>query len=179
MTALFEAPATTHDGPCSDNTWNWVLAAPFRLHVCRVLDGTGLPWRALAGYAGVPDNVVRSLLGRPGRRRLRRLAPHYAAQLLGLDPDRVRRDLAQPGSPPWVRLWLETLTAHGWAARRIGAVAGLAPATVEGLRAGWPIEVSRHTELVLSAAVRAHDLDHIAHGREDRPLPAVDDARAA
>lgn len=154
----------------SEHTWNWVQAAPFRVHLRRVLESTGLPWRALAGYAGVPDNVVRSLLGRPERRPLQRLAPHYAARLLALDPARIRRDLAMPGSMEWARLWVDTLLADGWTVRRVAAVSGMSPAAVRSLRDGRSPRLSRHPELLLATAARAHDLD---------PLSLVELARAA
>lgn len=154
----------------SDDTWNWVQAAPFRVHLRRILDSTGLPWRAVAGYAGVPDNVIRSLLGRPQRRPLRRLAPHYAARILALDPARIRRDLAKPGSMPWARLWVDTLMAGGWTTRRVAAVSGMSPEAIAGLREDRTPRLARHPELLLATAARAHDLD---------PLTLVDLARAA
>ncbi|WP_425309818.1 hypothetical protein AADG42_13980 [Ammonicoccus fulvus] len=154
----------------TEDAWNWVQAAPFRVHVRRILDSTGLPWRAIAGYAGVPDNVVRSLLGRPERRRLQRLAPHYAARLLALDPARIRRDLALPGSLEWARLWVDTLMADGWSVRRVAAVCGMSPEAIRGLRDGRTQRLSRHPELLLATAARAHDLD---------PLTLVELARAA
>jgi hypothetical protein len=67
----------------------WVLAAPFRAHVRRVLEQTGLPWPVIALAGDLPPAVVRSLLfGRDGRHRTRLPAP-AARRLLALDADRL------------------------------------------------------------------------------------------
>lgn len=151
------------DNEQPDRDWSWVVAGPFRAHLRRILDETGLPWRVLAGYAHVPDNVVRALLGREGRPRLRRLAPHYAERLLRLDPAVIARDLAAPGSPVWARAAIRALLGAGWTPERIRIVAGLSRAQVTALSSGRSVpspaaQLSRRSELLLSAAVRAHGL---------------------
>lgn len=81
---------------------DWVLAAPFRAHARAVLLETGLPWRALALFAGVPPQVLRSLLfGAPRRQRRIRAADAVllwqvdATQVQHLASTPVRRDAVQ------------------------------------------------------------------------------------
>jgi len=79
----------------------WVLAAPFRAHVRRVLDQTGLPWPVIALATDLPPTLVRNLLfGRDGRHRTRLPAP-AARALLGLDAARLlgQRQLWVPAEP--------------------------------------------------------------------------------
>jgi len=67
----------------------WVLAAPFRAHVRRLLDQTGLPWPVVALATGLSPALIRNLLfGRDGRHRNRLPAP-AARALLALDADRL------------------------------------------------------------------------------------------
>lgn len=64
-------------------------AAPFRAHLDRLIDLTGLPWTELANHALVPPAVVHRLLfGRNGR-RVARIPPDYARRLLQLDERRL------------------------------------------------------------------------------------------
>ena len=67
----------------------WVLAAPFRAHVRRLLEQTGLPWPVVALAVGLPPTLVRNLIfGRDGRHRSRLPAP-AARRLLTLDAERL------------------------------------------------------------------------------------------
>lgn len=69
-------------------------AAPFRAHLDRLIDLTGLPWTELAGQARVPPAVVHRLLyGRNGR-CMSRIPRDYARRLLELD----ERGLRAPGA---------------------------------------------------------------------------------
>lgn len=64
-------------------------AAPFRAHLGRLIDLTGLPWTELARHALVPPAVVHRLLfGRNGR-LARRIPRDYARRLLELDEQRL------------------------------------------------------------------------------------------
>ncbi|PFG17574.1 hypothetical protein ATK74_2147 [Propionicimonas paludicola] len=66
-----------------------MLAAPFRAHVRRVLDQTGLPWPVIAGAGNLPPTLIRNLLfGRDGRHRTR-LPATAARALLALDAERL------------------------------------------------------------------------------------------
>ena len=66
-----------------------MLAAPFRAHVRRLLDQTGLPWPVIALAAGLPPALIRNLLfGRDGRHR-NRLPASAARRLLALDSERL------------------------------------------------------------------------------------------
>lgn len=66
---------------------SWVLAAPFRAHVRDLVEGTGLPWRAVAVALDVPSGVLKALMfPRPGTRRIRH---RDAAGLLAVTPDRL------------------------------------------------------------------------------------------
>lgn len=94
-------PVTSAALPGTDST-DWVLAAPFRAHARSILLDTGLPWRALALHAGVPPQVLRSLLFGSGRgqRRMRAVDALLlwqvdAAQVRALGTTPVRRDAVQ------------------------------------------------------------------------------------
>jgi hypothetical protein len=79
----------------------WVLAAPFRAHVRRLLEQTGLPWPVIALASDLSPTLVRNLLfGRDGRHRSRLPAP-AARQLLALDAERLlgERRLWVPAEP--------------------------------------------------------------------------------
>lgn len=66
-----------------------MLAAPFRAHVRRLLDQTGLPWPVIALAGGLPPVLIRNLLfGRDGRHRSR-LPASAARRLLALDAERL------------------------------------------------------------------------------------------
>lgn len=139
--------------------WSWVLAAPFRAHVESLLHRHALPWRALAGYADVPDSVVRALLGLGGRRRVRRIAPHYAHALMSIDDRRLAEDLdtAVPGS--WIAPSAQRLRDAGWPCSQIADTAAAPQRVIEALLSGRPVLATRRTELLLLAALRAHGLD--------------------
>lgn len=68
----------------------WVQAAPFRAHLQRLLDQTGLPWTALAAQALVPPAVVHRLLYGRGGRPMSRIPREYARRLFALDEGRLR-----------------------------------------------------------------------------------------
>lgn len=98
------------------NDFTWVQAAPFRAHLRRLLELTGLPWPVLAYQADVPASMVEHLLfGRNGRlptripvESARRLFALREATLLELrtcwvPADRTRADLVAllvQGCPP-------------------------------------------------------------------------------
>ncbi len=74
----------------------WVQAAPFRAHLQRLLDLTGVPWTTLAAEAIVPPAVVQRLLFGRGGRPLTRIPADCARRLLALD-ERSLRALARAG----------------------------------------------------------------------------------
>lgn len=150
--------------------WSWVVAAPFRAHVRRVLAVEPVPWRAFAGYARVPDNVVRGLLGL-GRRPLRRIAPHYAHALLDIDPRNFRADLVRPGEPAVAVAAARALVAAGWTVARISRAGSIAEPRLRALLHGEHLAITQRTALLLAAAARAHRI-----GPED--LDGIDAAAA-
>lgn len=153
--------------PCGDTSldvtdeaqdWSWVSAAPFRAHVRRVLTAEPIPWRAFAGYARVPDNVIRGLLGL-GRRPVRRIAPHYAHALLSIDSRNLRADLVRPVEPDTALLATRALLAAGWTVSRIARAGSLAEPRLRALLAGEDLAVTQRTALLLAAAARAYGVE--------------------
>lgn len=144
--------------PAPDIDWRWVTAAPFRAHLRHLLDETGLPWRVVAGEAGLPDRVVRSLLhGRAGR-PLRRIAPHYARRLLRLDASHLSAALRELTPVTAAHAAAHRLLGNGWSAAQIAAAAELTVPEVEALLLGRLNCVPRRVQVLLDAAVRAHGL---------------------
>lgn len=138
--------------------WSWVIAAPFRAHVRRVLTAEPVPWRAFAGYARVPDNVIRGLLGL-GRRPVRRIAPHYAHALLSIESRNLRADLVRPVEPDAAVAAARALLSAGWTVSRIARAGSLAESRLRALVAGEDLAITQHTALLLAAAARAHGFE--------------------
>ena len=138
--------------------WAWVDAAPFRAHVRHVLTIHPLPWRVLAGYARVPDSLVRALLG-IDRRPLRRIPPHYARALLAVDAGRLATDLNAWVETGQAAVAARTLQAAGWSVARIAHEGGFSPQAATTLLQGQAHFVTRHHMLALHAATRAHGLE--------------------
>lgn len=149
---------TTQEAVHPERDWSWVIAAPFRAHVRRVLTAEPMPWRAFAGYVRIPDSLMRGLLG-VGRRPLKRIPPHYAHALLCVDPTDLRADLVRPVEPGCALIAARTLLAAGWTVARIAREGCLAEARLVGLLNGDDLLITQRTGLLLSAAARAHGLD--------------------
>lgn len=144
--------------PVADIDWRWVTAAPFRAHLCHLVNETGLPWRVLAGEAALPDRVVRSLLhGRAGR-PLRRIAPHYARRLLRLDASTLSEALRELVPATASHADAHLLLGSGWSTTQIAAAAELTVPEAEALLLGVMSRVPRRVQALLGAAVRAHSL---------------------
>lgn len=143
--------------------WDWVLASPFRAHVRRLLTAEPLPWRALAGYAGVPDNVLRGLLGL-GRRPLHRIPPHCGHALFAVEATALRADLREPVAPGPALTAAEALLAAGWTVPQVAQAGLVAEARLDALLAGAELMIDRRTELCVTAAARAHGVEarHLA-----------------
>lgn len=147
-----------NDQPAHGDEWDWVLAAPFRAHVRRVLTEEPLPWRAFAGHALVPDNVVRRLLGLqvpPARR----IPPHYARALFGIDGEGLRKSLARVVAPDELAQAARTLHDAGWLLGDIARAGDLPEQHLAALLQGADWWVTHRNTLLLTAAVRAHGLE--------------------
>lgn len=142
--------------PATD--WRWVAAAPFRAHLRHLMSETQLPWRALAGHAGVPDRVVRGLLlGRAGR-PMRRIAPHYARRLLRLTPEQLQRSLQELIPSDQAQHAAHLLLGAGWSPRELMTVAEVTRPEIDALLMGQVSRVPRRVQTLLAAAARAHQL---------------------
>lgn len=176
MTALTLLPTIT----AAD--WRWVAAAPFRAHLRNLQSETELPWRALAGHAGVPDRVVRSLLLGRGGRPVRRIAPHYARRLLRLHPGELQLRLKDLVPSDTARHCAHLLLGDGWSPTDLAAVAELTRPEMDTLLLGHatrvPLRVATRVplrvQILLAAAARAHRLE--PSGTAEYP---VEDARVA
>lgn len=80
----------------NDHDHYWVKAAPFRALLDRLIDITGLPWRALAHHGRLPPRLVHRLLYGRGGRPLTRIPRDCASRILALDERRLR-ELARQG----------------------------------------------------------------------------------
>lgn len=150
--------STTEEAIHPERDWSWVIAAPFRAHVRRVLTAEPMPWRAFAGYVRLPDSLMRGLLG-VGRRPLKRIPPHYAHTLLCVDPASLRADLVRPIEPDCALVAAHALLAAGWTVPRIAREGCLAEARLRGLLNGDDLLITQRTGLMLCAAARAHRLE--------------------
>lgn len=139
------------------DAWSWVDAAPFRAHVRRLMLDDALPWRLVAGLAGVPDGVVRTLvLGRRGRLRPR--LPHRDAYaLLALDRTRVAaaRCTVVPGAP--TRRAGGTLLSLGHGVPEVAEMLDLTARRTRAILTGAAATVL--VEQRALAACRAHGID--------------------
>ncbi|HHV20537.1 MAG TPA: hypothetical protein GXZ30_03230 [Propionibacterium sp.] len=138
--------------------WDWIAAAPFRAHVRHVLTEEPLPWRAFAGHARVPDNVVRGLLGLGGR-RLRRIAPHFARALIAIDAPSLRASLARPVPPDEMIIAARFLSRSGWPVAEVARIGHLPEPRLGALLRGEELFITHRSELLVTAAARAHGLD--------------------
>ena len=145
----------------------WVSAAPFRAHLLRLIQTTGLPWRTIAVLAAVPSVTVDHLLhGRNGR-RLTRLQPHLAARLLAMTPASVAeaehcfQDSTEAG-----RL-IQLLQQRGWTpdelSRRCGICAPMLEALLEQ-RVDSCTQLSVATLKALAQALWQLPAPDVSHG---------------
>lgn len=148
----------------ADIDWRWVTAAPFRAHLRHLLNETGLPWRVVAGEAGLPDRVVRNLLhGREGR-PLRRIAPHYARRLLRLEAHQLSNALRELVPASAAHAAAHRLLGSAWSAADIAVTAEVTIPEADALLLGRLDRVPRRVQVLLDAAVRAHGLQPLATG---------------
>jgi hypothetical protein len=152
-------PLLTLARPIPDIDWRWVEAAPFRAQLHQLLAETGLPWRALAGETGVPDRVVRSLLHGQEGRAVRRIAPHYARRLLRMNAEDLSGALRELTTAEPSHAAAHLLLGSNWSVPQIAAMAELTEAETEALLMGRVTCIPRRVQALLSAAVRAHQLD--------------------
>ncbi|NLT31281.1 MAG: hypothetical protein GXX86_12645 [Propionibacterium sp.] len=134
----------------------WLPAGPYRQHLRRLITDSGLPWRAIALYAGVPVRFVRRLAGaRPPRR-----VPMAVAQRLWAVTEADLAALAgTPGRRRVTARRVRWLLDRGVPPDRIAAMVGVSTGDVErlGRDRGW---CSARTELLARAAVQAHAARH-------------------
>lgn len=166
--------------PVTDHDWRWVTAAPFRAYLRQLLNETGLPWRVLAGEVGIPDRIVGGLLRGRGGRPLRRIPPHYARRLLGVDAETLCDGLRELVPAMASHAAAHRLFGSGWSAARIAAAAGSTAAETEALLLGRTSRVPRRMQAMLEGAARAHALHQYDPDPQDGPTsPLADDVRCA
>jgi len=132
------------------NTRRWVSAAPFRAHLEHLCAGTEVPWTVVALSAGLPLGLAAQLLDVRSGRRVQRIAPEFARQVIAVTPEQI---LA-------LSTTLVPARSAGQAIRRLR-------------RLGW-------TPQALARAVRVSiaEVDALEHGL--RPtIPALLDLRLA
>lgn len=134
----------------------WVASAPFRAHVHRLMDLSGLPWRAIAIHACVPERVVQRLVG-PARRG-GRIVRSYAARLLAITPQELRRlgrtwQAAEPTSH-----CIRALLSSGWTVPGLADALRLSNLEIGELARGRQPNVTYRCALMVRAAAQAHGL---------------------
>ncbi|GAB3623450.1 hypothetical protein GCM10027418_15330 [Mariniluteicoccus endophyticus] len=172
MSTYPHLPVPRRDRPAEDR-YDWVAAHPFRLHVRRLMASENLDHRVVAGLAGVPDNVVRTLVhGRDGRLRPR-IARRDARALLSLDAGRLQ--MARTTSVPATRTSraVAALLAEGAATADVARALSVSRTRVDALRRGRVTQVTILLEQEALALARAHGI-HLAERDAD-----ADAARAA
>lgn len=144
---------------------DWVSAAPFRAHLRRLVHDTGLPWRAVALYAGVPPGLVRSLLlGRRGR-PVRQVHPRAARSLLRVGYAELVELGSRRGSGVRVHRVVTLLAAGGTSAEQLAGLTGVSVTQAHAWLQAPPGWVSRRTELLVQALGQARGV------AEDTNLP--------
>lgn len=134
----------------------WVSSAPFRAHVHRLMDLSGLPWRAIAMHACVPERVVQRLAG-PARRG-GRIVRAYAARLLAITPQELRRlgrtwQAAEPTSE-----LIRALVSSGWTVGALADALRISRLEIGELAKGRQPNVTYRCALLVRAAAQAHGL---------------------
>ncbi|GAB3698055.1 hypothetical protein [Mariniluteicoccus flavus] len=134
----------------------WVLAAPFRAHVQNLMMTEALPWRVIAGLAGVQDAVVRTLVcGRGGRLRPR-LAPRDAAALMATDTARVRKDRCLVVPARETAYACRTLLLTGRTVPEVAEMLDLTSLRTRAILAGHQRSTTLLVQHRSRAALRAH-----------------------
>ncbi len=133
----------------------WLPAAPFRSHVRRLIDASGLPWRAVALAARVPPKVVKTLLhGRHGRARPR--LPRVAAQQLMLLTEDSLLALRRRRESGWVlHAYVRRLLRAGFDVDDVAVLLRVDPSRLESLTAGAGCATDAYTVLLARAACDA------------------------
>lgn len=150
----------THQAP------QWVIAGPFRAHVHYLLGTARLPWRALAIYADVPANLVRSLAhGRPGTPH--RIPAGAARALLAVTPELLAETRHTPVRARRAGQAVAFLHGIGWSTDRIAATGGLRSDEIEAALSGSLPFTTRHSELLLVAAADEIRADRVRPRRRE------------
>ncbi|MEA4945542.1 MAG: hypothetical protein VB080_14035 [Propionicimonas sp.] len=141
----------------------WVLAAPFRAHLHRLHDQSGLAWSVLALAAGVSPAAVRSLIaGRRGR-PVRRIARQVACRLISLDETRLRSLAGNQVVAAPTAERVRQLLAQGWTPELLARWCHTTPSVLGGL--GRALYCSELLALRVEAAQLAHERAVVAAGR--------------
>lgn len=138
---------------------DWVDATPFRAHVADLIHESRLPWRVVAMAAGVPAQVVRSLLfGRQGA-PVRRLRGIDATSLLAVSSrGLLAAERARVAAYEVPRL-LTALAERRWSVADISARVDIPAWQLESLADGTAPKCSQLTLWRLKAVADASGVD--------------------
>lgn len=125
-TAFAPHPLTTRWIKTALASPEWVDSTPFRAHLQYLVGSTGLHWRVVALFCGLPVRVAERLLAvGPGQRQPKRISHYCAARLLAVQPRDLEQTRDQEIASVQVTALLEGLVARGYSigalARRVGA----------------------------------------------------------
>lgn len=128
----------------------WVAAAPFRAHLNHVCGTTGLSWPVVALEAGMPLGLVRDLLDvRPGR-RVQRIAPDLAFEILSITPQSLLAVRSRAVPARSTRQTLRRLVADGWTCATLASRLHASVGDLDALAAGVLPEVPALLDLRLT-----------------------------
>jgi hypothetical protein len=128
----------------------WVAAAPFRAHLNHICGSTGLSWPIVALEAGMPLGLVRDLLDvRPGR-RVQRIAPDLAFQILSITPQSILEVRSRAVPARSTRQALRRLVADGWTCATLASRLHTSWSELDALAAGLLAEVPALLDLQLT-----------------------------
>lgn len=135
-----------------------VDAAPFRAHLRHVCATSGIEWPVAALQAGLPVGLVRNLLDvRPGR-RVMRIAPELALEVLDIQAPALvglrRTTLPARGA----RLMIRRLTERHWSLPLLARRLHVTAAALDAVAAGLAVEVPALLHYRLGALVASGEL---------------------
>lgn len=139
--------------------FNWVDATPFRAHAKHLLRDSNLPWRVIALAAGIPSEVMHSLIFGRHTGSIRRIRAVDGLALISLTAERLTSLGARRCFASDVPHAIAALNARGIKRHTIALFAGLRRAELASLTNGSATTCTNLARWRLLAAAEAWGID--------------------